>query len=185
MSLVNLKNGEIIEINNAPFEVLESQHAKLGRGGAFLRVKIKNLKSGEKLEITFKREDEIKPAEIVLAAAQFLYQDGENFYFMRQDNFEQFSLKEKVLDKKAKFLKEGAEVEIVFFKEKPISIKLPPTLVLKVIKTEPGIKGNRESPGTKPATLETGIIIQVPLFIKEGDFIKINTGKMNYLQRIN
>lgn len=185
MGLADLKNGVIIEINNTPFEILESQHVKLGRGGAFVKAKLKNLKTGEILETTFKREGEIKLAEISSVKAQFLYQDGENFYFMRQDNFDQFSLNKKILEEKSQLLKEGEEVEIIFFEEKPISLKLPPTLVLKVIKTEPGLKGNRESAGTKPATLETGLTIQVPLFIKEGDLIKINTEKMTYLQREN
>jgi len=183
MSLKDLKTGTIIEFEGNPYEVLESEHAKLGRGGAFVRVKIKNLITGETIRTTFRREEDFEFVNVESLKAQFLYKDDKNFYFMDQQTFDQITLDADVVGEKAQFLKEGLEVEIIFYKKKAISVKLPPVVLLKIIQADPGIKGNRESPGTKSAVLETGATIQVPLFIKEGDVVKINTETGQYLQR--
>ncbi|MCL5406924.1 MAG: elongation factor P [Patescibacteria group bacterium] len=182
-SINDLKIGTKIIFNSEPHQVIYTEHSKLGRGGGILRTKIKNLISGATLEKTFAGAEKIQEAELETKKAQYLYKDAENFYFMDAANFEQFSISLTQIGKMANFLKEGAEVDILYFQNKPINIQLPIKITLEITYTEPGFKGNTASTVLKPATLETGAQINVPLFIKDGDKIVIDTRTGAYVER--
>lgn len=183
LSINDLKIGTKIIFNQEPHQVIYTEHSKLGRGGGILRTKIKNLISGATLEKTFAGAEKIQEAELETKKAQYLYKDTENFYFMDAANFEQFSILSSKLGKTANFLKEGAEVDILYFQNLPINVQLPIKITLEVTYTEPGFKGNTASTVLKPATLETGAQINVPLFIKDGDKIVIDTRTSVYVER--
>ena len=182
-SINDLKIGSKIIFNGEPYEVRFAQHSKLGRGGGILRAKIKNLRDGSTIEHTFAGAEKIEPAELETKKAQFLYKSGDQFFFMDSETFEQFELSEKQIGDIARFLKDGEPVDIIYFNDEPINIQLPIKIKLKVIYTEPGFKGNTASTVTKPATLETGAQVQVPLFIKENDTIVLDTRTGEYVER--
>lgn len=148
------------------------------------RVKLKNLKTGSIIERVFRGNDAIKEASLERTKASYLYRDQENFYFMDSQTLKQFSISKEQMGFFNNFLKESDEVEILVFQDKPMSINLPIKIDLKVIESEPGIKGGRETAGTKKATLETGYTLQVPLFIKQGDIIKVDTRDGKYIERV-
>lgn len=181
--ITDLKPGATFLFNNIPHQVMYSEHSKQGRGGAIMRTKIKNLLTGAIFERTFKGNEAFEEAEIEKKKAQFLYKETNNYYFMDPVSFDQFSLSDTQLGNNKDFLKEGLETEILYFANKPININLPIKIDLKVTYTEPGFKGNTQSTTTKPATLETGSQIQVPLFVKIGDIIKVDTRSGEYLER--
>lgn len=183
LSINALKIGSKIIYNNQPCVVIFTQHSKIGRGGGILRTKLRNLTDSSIVEKTFAGAEKIEEAELETKNAQFLYKDGENHFFMDSVSFEQFSLDEKQLGDIARFLKEGGNVDILYFEDKPININLPIKIVLEVTYTEPGFKGNTASTVFKPATIETGTKINVPLFIKEGDKIVIDTRTGEYVER--
>lgn len=182
-SINDLKIGTKIIYQNQPYQVIFCQHAKLGRSGAILRTKIRNLISGTVIEKTFAGKESIEEAQLEIKKAQFLYQDNQDFYFMDLSNFDQFTLNAKQLGKTAVFLKEEAEVDILYFQNQPINLQLSPKISLKVKYTEPGFRGNTSSATTKPATLENNLQINVPLFIKEGDTIIVDTRTGEYVER--
>lgn len=183
LSLSDIKTGKNIILNGEPYAVLYHEHSKTGRAGAVLRTKIKNLKSGAVMEKTFQGADKIAEADISKSKAQYLYREGENFNFMNMENYEQFFLPEKVLDKATDYLLEGMEVTILNFSGQPINMEVPIKVKLKVVEAPPGIKGDTSSGGDKVVTLETGLKITAPLFIKEGDELIINTEKGEYVSR--
>jgi elongation factor P len=182
--LTDLKPGASFIYNNDPHEVVSSEHSKQGRGGAIMRTRIQNLITGALFDRTFKGNESFEEAEIEKKKAQFLYKEGTNYCFMDPNSYEQFSLSEDQIGNKKNFLKEGAEIEILYFQNKPINISLPIKMDFKVTYTEPGFKGNTQSATTKPATLETDHKVQVPLFVKIGDIIKIDTRTGQYLERV-
>lgn len=182
----DLKLGTIILINNEPQEIIEAQHVKMGRGGAILRTKLKNLISGNVIEKTFKSGDKIAEAELVRLRAIFLYKEKNDYYFMDSQTYDQFSLTEDKIKKKAKFLKENQEVIILSHQDKPLAIELPKKVDLKVIEALPGVRGDTARGSVnKPVILETGYKINVPLFIKKGETIKVNTETGEYVERSN
>jgi len=183
LTINDLKIGTKIIFNDAPYEVVFAQHSKLGRGGGILRSKIKNLIDGSTIEHTFAGAEKVEPAELETKQAQYLYHDETAFYFMDAINFEQFSLSPKQLGTTSKFLKEGGQVDILYFDDEPINLSLPIKIKLKITYTEPGFKGNTASTVQKPATTETGAQINVPLFIKEGDEIVVDTRTGAYVER--
>ncbi len=183
-SITDLKKGLTIELSGAPFLILDSQHSKLGRGGGMMWTKLKNLESGEIIERNFKGNEKIKEAVLESRKAQYLYREGENYFFMDTSSFEQFSLKAKQVQDKIKFIKEGEVIEIIYFAKKPINLSIPIKVNLRVVKTEPGLRGDRETSGTKPAVTENGVVVQVPLFIKEGDLVCIDTRTGSYVTRV-
>lgn len=183
LSINVLKIGTKIIYNRQPMEVIFAQHSKLGRGGGILRTKLRNLADGSIVEKTFAGAEKIEEAELETKKAQFLYQDTAGYHFMDSATFEQLSLSQDQLGKLADFLKEGGGVDILNFDNKPININLPIKIVLEVTYTEPGFRGNTASTVTKPATLETGSQIQVPLFIKPGDKVVVNTRTGEYVER--
>ncbi|MCH8318188.1 MAG: elongation factor P [Bacteroidetes bacterium] len=181
----DFKNGLCIEFNNDLYIIVGFQHVKPGKGGAFVRTKLKNIKSGRVIDNTFNAGVKITTARIEKRPHQFLYKDSSGFHFMDSNNFEQFTIDEKVLSA-PKLLKEGQEVQIIYHAETetPLTCELPSFVELKVTYTEPGIKGDTATNALKPATLETGANIKVPLFIKEGEMIKVDTRDGAYVERV-
>jgi len=184
LSLNEVKVGKKIILNKEPFAVLASQHSKMGRAGAVLRTKLKNLKTGAILDKTFQGAEKIKEAELEQKEAQFLYQTDESFFFMDNESYEQFELSKKIISDKAKYLKEGETLSILYFDNEPINIELPIKMVFEVTEAPPSVKGNTADGGSKQVIIETGIKVNVPLFIKKGDKIKINTETGMYAGRI-
>ena len=182
ISTSNFKRGLTIELNGQIYSIVDFQHVKPGKGGAFVRTKIKNVKTGLVVDKTFRAGEKMEQAIIDRKTMQYLYNDGDNYCFMNKENYEQISISKEQISELVKLLKEGNDVEVVFCKGDIIGAELPNFMSLKVIKTMPGVKGNTVSGALKPATLETGAIIQVPLFIKEGDVIKIDTRENKYIE---
>lgn len=174
MNSTDLKTGTIFKEKNTPFVVLKYKHTKVARGGATVKVKVKNLISGAVLEKNFKAAEKIDDADVVRKNAQYIYEDS-GYMFMDPDSFEQFKIPEDVIAKSAKFLREGELVSVLYFEGTPISISLPKTMAFEVTYTEPGHKGNTVSTVFKDATLDNGAVVKVPSFIKIGDNVKINT----------
>lgn len=182
-SINDLKPGTKFIFNGAPYQVIRAQHSKLGRGGGILRTKIKNLLDGSTIEKTFAGAEKFEEAQMTARTAQFLYRADDTYHFMDSANFEQFSLDKNQVGQSGKFLKEGGAVDILYYDDAPVNISLPIKIKLKVTYTEPGFKGNTASTVTKPATLETGAELNVPLFIKEGDEIVVDTRTGEYVER--
>ena len=182
-NLSEIKTGKTISLDNDPYLVIFHQHSKIGRAGAVLRTKIRNLKTGAVMERTFQGSDKIEEAEIEKSKAQYLYCEGENYFFMDNVNYEQFSLPKSVLGNLTDYLIDGTELTILNYNNAPINIELPVKMELKVIEAPPAIRGNTADGGTKQVTLETGIKVNTPLFIKQGDVIRINTETGEYSER--
>ena len=178
----DLKNGMTVYYEDVIYEVLYFQHVKPGKGGAFVRTKLKNLYTGAIIDKTFRAGEKIEQAILETRKMQYLYKD-ENYNFMDNKTFEQFAISENFIQDKKKFLVENMDVTIIFYKDQPISIELPVTIEAKIIKTQPGVKGDTVSNTLKSAEIETGAKVQVPLFINEGDVIKIDTRTGQYITR--
>ncbi len=183
------RKGLKIEVDGEPFEIVEFQHVKPGKGSAFVRTSIKSLLSGRVLQPTFKSGDKVGKPDIEDREMQYLYKQGDDYYFMDTKNYEQTFLTESILgdDKTGTppkyFLKENVNVSVLFYNGKAIGVSLPNSVDLKVTKCDPGIRGDTVSGALKPATLETGYTVQVPLFVNEGDMLKIDTRDGKYLTR--
>ena len=178
------RNGLKIELDGEPFIIVFFQHVKPGKGGAFVRTKVRNLKTGRVLDRRFRSGEKVDEAEVDDRRMQYLYQDGDQLVFMDGQTYEQtpFSL-EQVGDAR-QYLKENLEVDVLFWRGKPINIELPAFIEATVTHCEPGMKGDTASGATKPATLETGATVQVPLFIKEGEVIRVDTRSGTYVERV-
>ena len=176
--------GVKVEIENEPYVVVDSQHVKPGKGGAFVRSKLKNLRTGNVLEKTYRVGEKFKEPEIDERCLQFLYTSGDEYHFMDSQDYEQMFLTETELGEKKKFLKENMEVSVMSYKGKTIGVELPNFVELTVAETDPGGKGDTASGGTKPATLETGAVIKVPFHIVIGDLLKIDTRSAEYVERV-
>jgi len=178
------RNGLKVEIDDEPFVMIYFQHVKPGKGGAFVRTKIKNLRTGRVLERTFRSGERLDEAEIDDKRMQYLYQDGEQLIFMDQESYEQYPFTTEQIGDARKYLKENLEVDVVFWRGKPINVELPAFIIAVVAQCDPGMKGDTASGATKPATLETGAVIQVPLFIKEGESVRVDTRTHAYVERV-
>jgi len=181
-SITDLKVGTAIQLDGESYIVTASQHSKQARGGGVMKTTLKNLVSGATVQKTFQGNDKIDPADVAYSRAQFLYAD-DMFHFMDNETYEQFSLPTDNIGDLAKFMIEGQQVDIQNINGAPVNVKVPPKVNLKVIETQPGVKGDTASGGTKPATLETGLVVSVPLFINEGDTLRINTETGEYSER--
>ena len=181
---VDFRNGLIIEYEGAPYQILWFQNHKTAMSHAIMRVKFKNLYTGAILERTFKQADRFKEIIPTKRKKQFLYADGNTYHFMDLENFEQIEYPKEKLGDLANYLTENLEVEALYLDDKFLSIALPTSVDLKVTQTVPGIKGDSVSNMMKPATLETGVEINVPLFVKEGDTVKVDTRTGEYLARL-
>lgn len=184
-STSDIRNGLCIKYNNDTFKVIEFLHVKPGKGPAFVRTKLKSLTTGKVLDNTFSGGQKIDEVRVETRKYQFLYNEGEMYYFMNTDDYNQITILKEVLDA-PELMKEGEMVTIIIRAEDefPLSVDMPASVVLKVVETEPGLKGNTATNATKPAIVETGAKVNVPLFINEGDLIKIETTKGTYQERV-
>lgn len=180
----DFRNGLKVEIDNSPFEIVEFLHVKPGKGGAFVRTKLKNLQTGAVLNKTFRSGEKLGKPDLIERHMQYLYSQGDARVFMDLETFEQFEISENNIGDKSKFLKEDMEVDVLYYKGEAITIELPIFVNLIVTHAEPGLKGDTASGGSKPVTLETGAVIQVPLFINEGELLKIDTRNGSYVERV-
>ncbi len=183
ISTADFRNGLVIELEGDLLEIVEFQHVKPGKGGAFVRTRFKNILTGRVIEKTFRSGERFDEAVIEEQEWQYLYHDGDLFHFMDNETFEQKAVNPDVVGDAAKWMKENDNVFLVFHGDRVISVKVPSHVILSVAKTEPGVQGDRATGATKPATLETGAVIQVPLFINEGDRIKVDTRTGEYVER--
>lgn len=183
LTLNEIKTGVNIVVNGTPFLVLSHQHSKMGRAGSVLRTKLKNLITGTVMEKTFQGAESVLEANITKSKSQYTYKDGLTYNFMDSESYEQFALSKEVLGDNINYLKEGTEVTILNFNNIPINIEIPVKMKLKVVEAPPGIKGNSVSSGGKIVVLETGVNVSVPLFVKVGDEVIINTQEGKYVSR--
>ena len=178
------RNGLKIELDGEPFTIVFFQHVKPGKGGAFVRTKVRNLRNGKVLERRFRAGERVELADVEERKMQYLYQDGDQLVFMDTQSYEQIPFSAEQVGDARKFLKENLEVDVVFWRSQPINIELPAFITAVITHCEPGIKGDTASNVTKPATLETGAIVQVPLFVKEGETIRVDTRSGEYVERV-
>ena len=180
----DIRNGLCIRHNDKLFQIKEFQHVKPGKGPAFVRTKMRQIETGRVLDHTFSAGHKIDSVRVETNKFQYLYNDASTYHFMNTDDYNQISIEEKFLDN-PQLMKEGEIVTVITNSETslPLSVEMPPNVILEVVSTEPGVKGNTATNATKPATLETGAVVNVPLFINEGDKIKVDTVKGNYKER--
>ena len=184
ISTSDFKTGMTIEFDGDLFTIVEFQHVKPGKGAAFVRTKLKNRRSGSIVEKTFRSGEKVEKAHIEKKEMQYLYNEGEDYFFMNTETYDQISLSAARLgEENIRFLKENMNISVMMYGDETIGIELPITVVLKVIETEPGVKGDTASNVTKAATVETGAVIRVPLFVNEGDELVIDTRTGDYVSR--
>lgn len=184
ISTADFRNGLVVEHNGDLMEIIQFQHVKPGKGGAFVRTKFKNVLTGRVLEDTFRSGEKFEEARIERQKWQYLYNDGDLFHFMNNDTYEQTEVSAAKVGDVAKWMKENTDVQLVFYKNNVIFVETPLHVELTVTKSDPGVQGDRSSGATKPATLETGATIQVPLFISEGDMLRVDTRTGEYITRV-
>lgn len=184
ISTNDLKTGVTVEIDGEVYMVVDFQHVKPGKGAAFVRTKIKNVKTGQVFERTFRAGEKLSRAIVERKTMQYLYSEGDVFYFMDTQTYDQVPLTKDQIGDSIKYLKENMEVMVMFYEGVSIGIELPTFVELEVTETEPGFKGDTATGGSKPATLETGATVQVPLFINIGDVIRVDTRTGEYLSRV-
>ena len=180
----DVRNGTTFELDNSVYKVVEFQHVKPGKGAAFVRTKLKNVITGAVLEKTFNPSEKLQGAEIEKRDMQYLYNDGDLYYFMDNETYEQLPINKEDLGDMLRFLKENMNVKVLSFKGKVFAIEPPLFVELEITYTEPGFSGNTSTNATKPATQETGATINVPLFVNTGDIIRIDTRTGEYMERI-
>lgn len=183
ISTNDFKTGLTVEIDGQVWTVVEFQHVKPGKGSAFVRAKLKNLKTGAVVERTFNAGEKLPRAHLDRREMQYLYQADELYTFMDTENYEQITLSRDQIGDGVKYLKENMLVNVLFFQGQTFGVDLPNSVELKVIETEPGVRGDTATAGTKPAKLETGAIVRVPLFINVGDVLKVDTRTGEYIER--
>lgn len=184
ISTNDLRNGISVELDGDIYTVVEFQHVKPGKGSAFVRTKLKNLKNGYVLEKTFRAGEKLPHAHIERRPMQYLYNSGDGIVFMNTKTYDQINLTEAQIGDNLKWLKEGTEVSILFYQDNPIGVDIPNFVELKITFTEPGFKGDTATGGNKPATLETGASVLVPLFVEIEDVVQIDTRTGTYLKRV-
>ncbi|MBN2720135.1 MAG: elongation factor P [Proteobacteria bacterium] len=184
ISTNQFRKGLKIELEGEPFSIVDFQHVKPGKGGAFVRTKLKSLATGNVLERTFRSGDKVKRPDFEEKVMQFLYSDESGYHFMDTNTYEQIGMSVEDIGDLSNFLKEQLEVSVQLHNGRPMGIELPNFVELKVVNSEPGLKGDTASGATKPAELETGAVIQVPLFINEGDVLRIDTRSGAYIERV-
>lgn len=184
ISVNDFRTGLTIELEGEAYLVLEFLHVKPGKGAAFVRSKLKNLHTGAVIERTFRAGERVSRAHVERREMQYLYHDGENYFFMDTKTFEQLSLPREQLGEDAKYLKDNSSLYVLLFEGQTIGVELPNFVDLKVAETEPGVKGDTVSGGVKNAVLETGAVVQVPLFVEVGDVIRVDTRTGEYVSRV-
>lgn len=182
-STTDFRKGLKIEIDNIPFEIIDFQHFKPGKGGAMVRTKLRNILTGRVQDNTFRSGEKVEKPDLETREMQYLYRQDDDLIFMDMTSYEQLQMPSSVTGGKDGFLKDGQTCKVLLYKGTPLDIDIPASLVLEVVETEPGAKGDTVSNVTKPATLETGIVIQVPIFVNTGDKVKVDTRSKDYLGR--
>ena len=180
----DFRKGLKIEIGGEPFTIVDFQHVKPGKGGAFVRTRLKSLTSGNVLEMTFRSGDKVDKPDLEEREMQFLYETNGEYHFMDTNNYEQLFLTGEHLGDSKGFLKENLVIKALFHNKRPLGIEVPMFVELKVTQTEPGVRGDTATGATKPATLESGAVIQVPLFVNEGDILRVDTRTREYITRV-
>jgi len=173
-----------IEIDGDPYIIVEFQHVKPGKGGAFVRTKMKSLKSGNVIDRTFRSGEKVDTPELEEKTMQYLYAADKDRAFMDTSSYEQLTMSEKQLGDSINYLKENMEIKVLYFKGQPINIDIPMFVELKIARTDPGVRGDTASGGSKPATLETGAVVKVPFYLNEGDVIKVDTRTGTFIERV-
>lgn len=181
----DLKNGLVLDLDGQLWTVVEFQHVKPGKGGAFVRTKLKNVLSGKVVDKTFNAGVKVDTATVDKRGMQYLYKDGDDFVFMDTETYDQVHVSAEVVGEAAQYLLENQEAIVATHEANPLYVELPASVVLEIAYTEPGVQGDRSTGGTKPATLETGAVIQVPLFLETGTKVKVDTRDGSYLGRAN
>ncbi|HSL10169.1 MAG TPA: elongation factor P [Actinomycetota bacterium] len=184
VSTNDFKNGMTLDLDGTLFQVVEFQHVKPGKGGAFVRTKLRNVRSGAVIERTFNAGVKVGLAIVERKPMQYLYPDGDAFVFMDLGTFEQVHVPSEVLGSAGSYLTEGSEAQVAMHEGVPISVDLPASIVLTVTTTDPGVKGDTRTGALKPATLETGVVVNVPLFVEEGERVKVDTRSGEYIERV-
>jgi elongation factor P len=179
------RNGLKIELDGEPFVMTFFQHVKPGKGGAFVRTKLKNLRTGRVLDRTFRSGERVEEADVAERKMQYLYQDGDSLVFMDLESYDQLPLPREQVGDALRFLKENTQVSVILYKGRAIQIELPAFVEAVITQCDPGLKGDTASGATKPATLETGAVVQVPLFVKEGETIRVDTRTGAYVERVS
>jgi len=183
VSTAEFKKGLKIQFDGEPYSIVDFQHVKPGKGGAFVRTKLKHMKLGRVIDNTFRAGEKVELVDFDEKRMQYLYKD-DRYHFMDLDTYDQISLAPEEVGEARDFLKENTEVEILFIDGNPVSVELPNFIELQIVKTDPGIRGDTATGGSKPAILETGAVIQVPLFLNEGAVVKVDTRSGEYLGRV-
>ena len=184
ISTADFRNGTRLELDGEPYYIVEFQHVKPGKGGAFVRTKLKNYRTGNVLDRTFRSGERFDEPNLEEREMQFLYATGESYTFMDNESFEQFTYEKKQLGENADLLKEDMTAKILIYHHEPIAVELPIFIELKVVDADPGVRGDTASGGTKPAKVETGATIKVPLYLEVGEVIKIDTRTRQYVERV-
>lgn len=183
--LSDFKKGLRVMCEGSPYQVIDFQHVKPGKGNQFTRTKMRNLLTGQQLERTFKSGEKFEVPNVENIEMSFLYKDDNGYNFMNQSNFEQITVMPHEIGDAKNYLTENMQVVILFYNERPVSVDVPKAVHLRIAHTEPGIKGDRVTGATKPATLETGLVVNVPLHINEGDMVRVDTDSGDYVGRVN
>jgi elongation factor P len=184
VSTNDLKNGMTLELDGTLFQIVEFQHVKPGKGGAFVRTKLRNLKTGGVVEKTFNAGVKVGLAIVERKDMQYLYRDADHFTFMDTDTYDQLPVEAALVGDAANYMAEGSTAQVAVHQGVPISIELPASVALTVTETQPGVKGDTRTNAMKPATLETGYVVQVPLFVEEGERVKVDTRTGAYIERV-
>jgi elongation factor P len=179
----SFKNGMHIELDNKVWRILEFQHVKPGKGGAFVRTKLRSLDAGAVVDRTFRAGEKFARVHTEVKNVQYLYEDGSDAHFMDSENYEQFVVPRSDIEDELSFMQPNATVQVLAINGKPSTVQLPASVELSVVETEPGVKGDTVSNVTKPATLETGAVVQVPLFVNVGDRLKVDPKEKRYISR--
>ncbi len=183
-STAEFKKGLKVEMDGVPYTIVDFQHVKPGKGGAFVRTKLKSLLTGRVLDQTFRSGEKVKRPDLMEREMQFLYREGDSFCMMDNETYEQIMLTAEQVGEALLYLTDNLDVKVLFFNQQPVGVEIPLFVELEVAQTEPGVKGDTAAGGTKPATMESGVTIQVPLFINEGDRVKVDTRTGNYIERV-
>ena len=178
------RNGLKVELDGTPYNMVYFQFVKPGKGTAFTRTKLKNMLTGAVIERTFRTGETIEAADVETVEMEFLYLEGEDYHFMNMESYEQISIPKETIEDESKFLVEGLTTEILYYKGRPVNIELPNFIEAEITQCDPGVKGNTANGGSKPATISAGAVVQVPLFVEQGEWIKVDTRTQEYVSRV-
>jgi elongation factor P len=184
ISTGELRKGVVIDLDNDLWQILDYHHIKMGRGSAQVRIKLRNVRKGSTIERSFQAGDKWPRVQLDRRPVQFLYRDGDDFHFMETESYEQFHLTKEQLEDAALYLKDGMTLDRTSYQGETIGVELPVSVDLAVVETEPGFAGDTQTGARKPATLETGLVVQVPIFVSEGDTIRVDTRTGEYQTRV-